>query len=202
VETVTEWLKSGIPTGPKAKLKLVELAADLPAILKAIRQAGLDTEDAMIIVSVLRERELVDLGAVKTGPGREKFIPFLSRFLDLDRSPYLKDKIAHDHRITQKYCRIKRTEYSTFKYLCDRHRLDYLWDEKDESGRSKREITITEMAKKLGFIGKNGKGQESKLSQYENRREGPPLELVEKYAECFGLKGKAKFDLFYEALKR
>jgi transcriptional regulator with XRE-family HTH domain len=96
--------------------------------------------------------------------------------------------------------RIKRTECSTFKHLCDRHRLDYLWDEKDESGRPKRGITIAEMAKKLGFIGKNGKGQESKLSQYENRREGPPLELVEKYAECFGLKGKAKFDLFYEAL--
>jgi integrase len=105
VETVTEWLKSGIPTGSKAKLKPVELAADLPAILKAIRQADLDTEDAMSIVSALRERELVDFGAVKTGPGREKFIPFLSRFWDLDRSPYLKDKIAHGHRITQKYCR-------------------------------------------------------------------------------------------------
>jgi integrase len=59
----------------------------------------------MSIVSALRERELVDFGAVKTGPGREKFIPFLSRFWDLDRSPYLKDKIAHGHRITRKYCR-------------------------------------------------------------------------------------------------
>jgi hypothetical protein len=50
VETVTEWLKSGIPTGPKTKLKPVELGAGLPAILKVIRQADLDTEDAMTIV--------------------------------------------------------------------------------------------------------------------------------------------------------
>jgi integrase len=102
---VAEWLKNGVPTGRKRTPKPVELAADLPAILKAIRQADLDTEDAMSIVSALRERELVDFGTVKAGPGREKFIPFLTRFWDLDRSPCLKDKIAHGHKITQKYCR-------------------------------------------------------------------------------------------------
>ena len=102
---VAEWLKNGVPTGRERKPKPVALAVDLPGILKAIRQADLDTEDAMTIVSILRERELVDFGVTKTGPGREKFISFLSRFWDLDRSPYLKDKIAHGHRITQKYCR-------------------------------------------------------------------------------------------------
>jgi integrase len=102
---VAEWLKDGVPTGRKRSPKPVEMAADLPAILKAIKKADLDIEDAMSIVSALRERDLVDFGVTKSGPGREKFIPFLSRFWDLDCSPYLKDKIAHGHKITRKYCR-------------------------------------------------------------------------------------------------
>lgn len=96
--------------------------------------------------------------------------------------------------------RKKRIEYSTFKYLCDRHRLDYLWDEKTESGRPKRGITIEEMAAKLGFIGKNGKGQESKLSQYENASKGPPLDLVMKYLGFFKLNPMDKYELLYAAL--
>jgi integrase len=102
---VAEWLKNGVPTGRNRKPKPVEFAVDLPTILKAIRKADLDTEGAMAIIAALRERELVDFGITKAGPGREKFISFLSRFWDLDRSPYLKDKIAHGHQITQKYCR-------------------------------------------------------------------------------------------------
>ncbi|MDR1250020.1 MAG: tyrosine-type recombinase/integrase [Treponema sp.] len=105
VEIALGWLKNGVPTGLAGKPKPVELVSDLPAILKAIRQADLDTGDAMTIVAALRERELVDFGVTKSGPGRERFIPFLSRFWDLEQSPYLKDKIAHGHRITQKYCR-------------------------------------------------------------------------------------------------
>jgi integrase len=102
---VAEWLKSGVPTGHKRQPKPVELAADLPAILKAIKTADLDTEGAMTIVSALRERDLVDFGITKSGPGREKFIRFLLRFWDSECSPYLKDKFAHGHRITKKYCR-------------------------------------------------------------------------------------------------
>jgi transcriptional regulator with XRE-family HTH domain len=97
--------------------------------------------------------------------------------------------------------RIRRTEYSPFKHLCDRYRLDYLWDEKDKSGRQKRGITITEMAEKLGFIGKNGKGQESKLSQYENASKGPPLDIVMKYLDFFKLNSTDKYELLYAALE-
>jgi hypothetical protein len=43
-------------------------------------QADLDTGEAMSIVAVLRERELVDFGVTKSGPGKERFIPF--RFWD------------------------------------------------------------------------------------------------------------------------
>jgi hypothetical protein len=103
VETVTSWLANGIPSGPAGKPKPVELAADLPVILKAIRQADLDTADAMVIVSALRERELVDFGVVKSEPGREKFLPFLRRFWNPAESPFLREKKVKGHGMTQKY---------------------------------------------------------------------------------------------------
>jgi len=36
---------------------------------------------------------------------REKFIPFLLQFWDMDVSPYLRDKAAHGRKITVSYCR-------------------------------------------------------------------------------------------------
>jgi len=94
--------------------------------------------------------------------------------------------------------RKKRSEYSDFKRLCDNYRYNHAWRNKD-TGESVTGITLEEMAKELGFIGKNGKGQESKLSQYENGI--PPLNIVQKYAEFFKLKKGEKMSFFYEALK-
>ena len=105
IMVVGGWLKNGLPTGKQKKLKPMELAADLPAILRSIKKADLDTEEAMLIVSALRERELVDYAISKAGPGRQSFIAFLLEFWTLESSPYLRDKIAHGHRITKKYCR-------------------------------------------------------------------------------------------------
>jgi hypothetical protein len=49
---------------------------------------------------------------------------------------------------------------------------------------------------------KNGtkKGQQARLSQYENRPEGPPWDLVWQYADYFGLKETERFDFLIEAL--
>lgn len=102
---VADWLKTGLPTGRKRTPKPVELAADLPAILKVIRQADLDTADAMSIVGALRERELIDFGISKAGPGREKFLAFLRRFWNPEESPFLREKKAKGHGMTQKYVR-------------------------------------------------------------------------------------------------
>jgi hypothetical protein len=78
---------------------------DLPVILKAIKKADLDDEGAMAIVSALRERKFIDFGITMSGLSKEKFIHFLTRFWDIDNSPYLKDKFAHGHRMTKKHCR-------------------------------------------------------------------------------------------------
>lgn len=102
---VAGWLKGGVPAGRKRKPGPVAAAADLSSILNTVKRADIDADGAMRIVTALRERDLVDFGITKAGPGREKFISFLFRFWDPARSPYLKDKAVHGHKITKKYCR-------------------------------------------------------------------------------------------------
>jgi integrase len=105
VMTVSNWLANGIPSGKKRNPISIEAAADLSSILKAIKKAHIDKDGAMLIVAALREQNLIDFSVTKTGQEREKLIPFLMRFWDMDISPYLRDKIAHGHRITVSYCR-------------------------------------------------------------------------------------------------
>ncbi|MDR2743156.1 MAG: integrase [Treponema sp.] len=102
---VADWIKGGIPAGKSHKRQPLETATALPEIIRTIKRTELDAEGAMSIVSALRERALVDFGITKAGPGREKFIPFLFRFWDAEKSPYLREKKAHGHRLTKKYCR-------------------------------------------------------------------------------------------------
>jgi hypothetical protein len=94
---VADWLKGGIPAGRKRTPKPVAAAADLPAVLRMVKRADIDAEGALSIVSALRERDLIDFGVTKAGPGREKFISFLFRFWDPEKSPYLRDKQPHGH---------------------------------------------------------------------------------------------------------
>ena len=91
-------------------------------------------------------------------------------------------------------------DYSTFKRQCKRYRDDHIWYN-DDIKETITGITIEEMAKKLGYIGKNGKGQESKLSQYENALNGPPLKIVKKYADFFNLDKDKRLAFYYAALE-
>ena len=82
-----------------------ETTNDLSYILGAIKKADLDQSGATLIVNALRERGLIDLSAARTEPEREKLIPFLLRFWNMEVSPYLRDKAAHGRKITLSYCR-------------------------------------------------------------------------------------------------
>jgi hypothetical protein len=42
----------------------------------------------------------LDIGVTKAGLRRRELVPFLLGFWDFDKSAYLRDKLAHDHRIT------------------------------------------------------------------------------------------------------
>jgi len=101
---IAEWRKSGIPTGRQRKPKPIDLAADIEAILRAVRKADLFGEDAMRIVAALKDRGLIDVSATKSGQGSVLLSEFLETFWDYYASPYVKEKLAHKQNITKRHC--------------------------------------------------------------------------------------------------
>jgi len=102
---VSNWLINGLPVKNGEKSRSVEITAELVSIIRAIKRADISKDEAILIVSALRQRGLVDFFVSKAGPGQENFISFLLRFWDIGDSPYLRDKIAHGYKITASYCK-------------------------------------------------------------------------------------------------
>ena len=101
---IAEWLKSGIPTGRVRKPRTLEAAAGIENVLKAIRRTELNSDDALRIVQALKDRELIDIAAVKSGNGTVPFTEFLEEFWDYDTSPYIREKRAHGQNIGKRHC--------------------------------------------------------------------------------------------------
>jgi len=101
---VSGWLRDGLPEKDGERRK-VENVFDLDCILRSIRKAELDPSGAITIVKALKERGLIDIGAVPAGKGSVDFASFLSCFFDYDKSAYVKDRLAHGHSIGRRYCR-------------------------------------------------------------------------------------------------
>jgi integrase len=91
--------------GKGGERRKVEAAFDLDAVLRGIRKADLDSAGALQIVKALKDRGLIDIGAVPSGRGSVKFVGFLLQFFDYDNSPYVRDRLAHGHSIGRHYCR-------------------------------------------------------------------------------------------------
>ena len=118
---IGEWRKNGIPTCRQRKLRPIETAASLESILRAIRKTDLLSEDAMLIVSALKERGLIDISAEKNSRNSIMFSEFLQTFWDYNTSPYVKDKLAHKQSIGKRHCydmrhRIRIYWLPVFKY--------------------------------------------------------------------------------------
>ena len=111
-------MRCGWPTGKHAKLRPVAEAVALGTILMQLRSAPLTSDDAASILAVLKERELIEGGAVKAGPGSESFAAFLERFWTYDTSPYVREKLAHGQRIGRRRCYDATIE---IKAHCDPH---------------------------------------------------------------------------------
>jgi transcriptional regulator with XRE-family HTH domain len=83
--------------------------------------------------------------------------------------------------------RLTRSRYSAFKRHCELLRMQ-------------KGVTMEKMALDLGLFTETQdgtkKGQQARLSQYENRSEGPPWDIVVQYADYFGLKGTERFNFF------
>ena len=93
------WKINGIPTGRKRKSRLLEEAAGIESVIKAIRRANLNPDDALRIVTTLKSMSLIDITAVKnTGRGAVPFVDFLKTFWDYDKSDYIRENLAHGEK--------------------------------------------------------------------------------------------------------
>jgi hypothetical protein len=110
---VAEWLKGGLPVvnlpgygvmAGSAQFKPLSVVADRSGILSAIKKAVLERDDAFAIVAALKAKGLIDLPVVATGKGNVKFIDYLKEFWDYEKSPYVRDKLAHGHSIGRHHC--------------------------------------------------------------------------------------------------
>lgn len=98
------WLLNGIPTGKLKIARSVSEVTGLDAIIKSIRKAELSADDALKIVSVLKNLGLIDIAAVKnTGLGAVPFVQFLQTFWDYEKSEYINDKLTHGYRFSRQY---------------------------------------------------------------------------------------------------
>jgi integrase len=101
---VSGWLRDGLPIKDGERRK-VEAVLNLDLILRGIRKAELDSGAALSIVKALKERGLIDIGVVPVGSGSVQFTEFILSFFDYDKSPYVRDRLAHGHSIGRSYCR-------------------------------------------------------------------------------------------------
>jgi len=116
------WLIHGIPTGRMKKVRPIAEIAGIESVIKAIRKAELNSDDALKIVKTLKSMELIDIAAVKnTGAGTVIFIDYLKEFWDYDKSPYIKNRLSLGKRIGRNHahqCMLKVNSILTefFKY--------------------------------------------------------------------------------------
>ncbi|MDR0997715.1 MAG: integrase, partial [Treponema sp.] len=101
---VAKWLETGIPTGRARKPRNLETAAGIENVLKAVRKTDLNPDDALRIVTALKDRGLIDIAAVKSGKGAVSFTEFLEEFWDYTASPYVREKLAHGHSLGKRHC--------------------------------------------------------------------------------------------------
>jgi len=75
-----DWLRDGIPEPGGTRRRPAAETFEVSALLESIRRASLTPADVERIIRVLKEQELIETAVVKSGPGDEGLIAFLSRF--------------------------------------------------------------------------------------------------------------------------
>jgi hypothetical protein len=93
------WKVNGIPTVRLGKVRPLAEVFGIESVIKTIRKAALNSDDALRVVSTLKGVGLIDIVAVKnTGRGAVPFVQFLEAFWDFDESEYIQEKLSHDYR--------------------------------------------------------------------------------------------------------
>ena len=98
------WKANGIPSGKAGNTRPLEEAISIGNLIKSIRRADINADDALRIVTTLKSMGLIDIAVVKnTGKGAVPFIRFLETFWDYDKSEYIRDKLTHGYRFGRRY---------------------------------------------------------------------------------------------------
>jgi integrase len=103
VLTVGKWLEQGIPVKSDTPLP-VQKKLTIDGIIQTIRDTDLTPDDAERIVDALKRKELINGAVIRKGTEPEPLITFLERFWSYEDSPYVKEKLAHGHRIGKRHC--------------------------------------------------------------------------------------------------
>ena len=114
---VADWLNNGIPK--KGKTQTLEAAAEVELMLRQIKHINLNSDDALRIVKLLRDRQLIDVSAVKHGKGSISFNRFLKSFWNYETSEYIKEKHAHGQSIGKMHAKdsIGKVKYYWLPYF-------------------------------------------------------------------------------------
>jgi integrase len=96
------WYREGIPRkGGTLDLKTNSLR-------DAIRRSSLSRDDAEFIIRDLQHRGLVISCVFAGSPAAVRLTDFLIEFWDWDKSPYIQEKLRHDHSIHRRHVRVMR----------------------------------------------------------------------------------------------
>jgi len=77
---------------------------ELSEIINVIRNAKLDEKDAIEIVEVLKNKNLIEITVIKKDNDSKIFTDFLEEFWNWHISPYVKEKLAHGKSIGKQHC--------------------------------------------------------------------------------------------------
>ena len=97
--TVADWLSNGLPESGQSVQELLAL----DTVVSFIRGQNVTPQDAEVIVDELKTRGLI-ASATVAAEDAVQFCTFLEEFWDYDRSPYVREKLAHNQSISRRTC--------------------------------------------------------------------------------------------------
>jgi integrase len=157
-----EWLRNGIPEPAAGRRRALGELLQVDTIVNAISAAQLTERDGARILEVLRTRGLIETAVVKASPGSEPLISFLEGFWNYEKSPYVRERLAHGQRIGRRHCydmgRLVRTVWKEYfggqRPLCEVRKADLaafsLWL-KEQKGWRPKSINTTIAAGGVAF---------------------------------------------------
>lgn len=123
VMVVLEWLKSGFPSKAEKPRRSVSEAFSLSRVMDALKREHLTPDDAKQITDILKARGLVQSVVLPGTPGEQSLKDFLTLFWNFEKSPYVKEKLAHGQQIGKPHCvrsldRARKHWIPFFKDVC------------------------------------------------------------------------------------